>query len=161
MILRHLFTYLFILSFTYNGYKGCMNAWRSEEDIRSHYSWLWEAKWELNTVSLKMHLVLLIAEPTLQFPFLRHFLSFLFYYFVYFHSSHCPCFSVPPPTVPHPLFPLSLKRVIPRHEASPFPGASSLSRIKHTFFHWGLTRQTLLYLCQVPQSSPCMLLVGS
>jgi hypothetical protein len=50
---------------------------------------------------------------------------------------------VSPPTVPHPIPPpLANERVILPHQAFSFPGASSLSMIKHIFSHCGLSRLT-------------------
>jgi hypothetical protein len=48
--------------------------------------------------------------------------------------------------------------VLLSHQSSPFPGPSSLSRMRCIFSHWGQTRQTsAVYMCVGPQTSPCML----
>jgi hypothetical protein len=63
-------------------------------------------------------------------------------YSIYLHSSRCS-----PPSPPsyssssHSCSPLPLRGCSPSHQTYPFPGASSLSRIKH-ISHWGQTRQT-------------------
>ena len=59
-------------------------------------------------------------------------------YFIYLHSSRClPIPPTPPSKVPHPIPPLPCLRegALPPPKASPFPGASSLSRIKLIFSH--------------------------
>jgi hypothetical protein len=55
--------------------------------------------------------------------------SFFNYYFIYLQFSHCPPpIPVPRPTVPHPIpLPPCLQRMLPHHQASFLPGASSLS----------------------------------
>ena len=80
-------------------------------------------------------------------------------YFVYLHSSHCPC-SVLPPTVPHPvLFPPVFKRMYLPPSIRPsnslgsqvFLGlcASSLTESK--------PGSHLLYMCWGPHTSWCVL----
>ena len=71
--------------------------------------------------------------------------------FIYLHSNCCPSSQLHPQNFsPHPSLPFVSERVLPPtpanyafpHPASPFPGASSLYRIRCILSHWGQTRQS-------------------
>jgi hypothetical protein len=84
------------------------------------------------------------------------------FFFFSYTSQSLPTLSVPSLTVPYAIpLPFPPTGYSSTHKASPFPGASNLSRIKNNFSHYGLTNRPLLYLCQGPQAGLCMLLVGS
>jgi hypothetical protein len=77
------------------------------------------------------------------------YLLVLFFFFncIYLHSSsRCPSPSALPPTAPHHL---PLRGCFP---PPPTLGPQD-SRIKHIFFHWGLSRQTSVIF--VPGASNC------
>jgi hypothetical protein len=77
---------------------------------------------------------------------------FFFNYFTYLHSSHC--LSPSQSSLPQFLIAFHLLLASKMMLALPLSlsllGASSLLMIKHTFSHWGQSRQTLLYMCQGP-----------
>ena len=83
----------------------------------------------------------------------------LFYYFIYLHSSLC-LFLVHPPTVPHLILWLP-------EDVSPNPSRLPCSLEPQVSRELGLSSPSetrpgrlLLYMCQGPPTSLCMLLVG-
>lgn len=77
-----------------------------------------------------------------------------FYDLFRFQSLHHPCFHS---SLSHSSSPLLLKECFSPQTDLAFPGASSLLRIKKHLLSLRRTGRPLLYMCQGPQTSPCIL----
>lgn len=103
-------------------------------------------------------------------PFLDQIIFKLLLSLIFLGSSHFPLHLLPSNSCPSYSFSSVPKRVSPNHNShsptpilvSPFPPASSLSRVRSIFSHWGHIRQSsAVYVRALGPDSVCCMVDGS